>query len=159
MVGERPVVVIGAGPTGLAAAAELAARDLPVLVLEKGATAGAAVNEWGHVRLFSMWRDLVDPAAEKLLTATGWQRPDDEGCPTGREWIDSYLVPLADALGERVRFGSATGMSRLGRDRSWMPHAKSSPSPCGYAPRQRGADPGPCGRRCLWHLGFSQSRG
>ena len=139
MVGERPVVVIGAGPTGLAAAAELAARDLPVLVLEKGATAGAAVNEWGHVRLFSMWRDLVDPAAEKLLTATGWQRPDDEGCPTGREWIDSYLVPLADALGERVRFGSeVTGMSRLGRDR--IVDAAREEQPSAVRVRTRGSE-------------------
>ena len=118
MADERPVVVIGAGPAGLAAAAELMARDLPVLVLEKGDRAGAAVSAWGHVRLFSMWRDLVDPAAEKLLVDAGWQRPDDDGYPTGREWIDSYLAPLADTLGDRVRFGTeVTGVSRLGRDR------------------------------------------
>lgn len=118
MVDERPVVVIGAGPVGLAAAAELVARELPVLVLEKGGHAGAAVAEWGHVRLFSMWRDLVDPAAEKLLTTAGWQRPDDSRYPTGREWIESYLTPLAEVLGDRVRFGAeVTGVSRLGRDR------------------------------------------
>ncbi|QUX29505.1 FAD-dependent oxidoreductase [Nocardiopsis akebiae] len=118
MTDERPVVVIGAGPTGLAAAAELVARDLPVLVLEKGDRAGAAVSAWGHVRLFSMWRDLVDPAAEKLLTTTGWRRPDDADHPTGREWVQAYLAPLAEALGERVRFGAeVTGVSRLGRDR------------------------------------------
>ncbi|MEV6821741.1 NAD(P)-binding domain-containing protein [Nocardiopsis dassonvillei] len=118
MVAQRPVVVIGAGPVGLAAAAELVAHDLPVLVLEKGDRAGAAVSEWGHVRLFSMWRDLVDPAAERLLTATGWRRPDDAGYPTGREWVEAYLAPLAGALGGRVRFGAeVTGVSRLGRDR------------------------------------------
>lgn len=118
MTDGRPVVVIGAGPAGLAAAAELVARDLPVLVLEQGDRAGAAVSEWGHVRLFSMWRDLVAPAAEKLLAATGWRRPDDSGYPTGREWVESYLAPLAGALGERVRFGArVTGVSRLGRDR------------------------------------------
>ncbi|WP_285730570.1 NAD(P)-binding domain-containing protein [Nocardiopsis sp. ATB16-24] len=118
MADKPPVVVIGAGPTGLAAAAELVARDLPVLVLEKGDSAGAAVIEWGHVRLFSMWRDLVAPAAEKLLAATDWQRPDDAGYPTGREWVEAYLAPLARALGERVRFGAeVTGVSRQGRDR------------------------------------------
>ncbi|MFW6639119.1 FAD-dependent oxidoreductase [Nocardiopsis algeriensis] len=118
MAQENPVVVIGAGPVGLAAAAELAEYGLPVLVLERGSGAGAAVGEWGHVRLFSMWRDLVDPAAEKLLAATGWRRPADGGHPTGREWIDFYLAPLAEALGDRVRFGAeVTGVSRRGRDR------------------------------------------
>ncbi|WP_067601920.1 FAD-dependent oxidoreductase [Nocardiopsis listeri] len=115
---ERPVVVIGAGPTGLAAAAELVERKVPVLVLEKGDSAGAAVAGWGHVRLFSMWRDLVAPAAEKLLTITGWQRPDDSHYPTGREWVEAYLVPLAHTLADRVRFRTeVTGVSRKGRDR------------------------------------------
>ncbi|MDT0328619.1 FAD-dependent oxidoreductase [Nocardiopsis lambiniae] len=113
-----PVVVIGAGPVGLAAAAELVGRDLPVVVLERGDRAGSAVAAWGHVRLFSMWRDLVAPAAEKLLAATGWRRPDDGGYPTGAEWVDSYLAPLATVLGDRVRLGAeVTGVSRLGRDR------------------------------------------
>ncbi|MDE3722603.1 NAD(P)-binding domain-containing protein [Nocardiopsis sp. N85] len=113
-----PVVVIGAGPVGLAAAAELVGRDLPVVVLERGDRAGSAVAAWGHVRLFSMWRDLVAPAAEKLLAATDWRRPDDGGHPTGAEWVDSYLTPLATVLGDRVRFGAeVTGVSRLGRDR------------------------------------------
>ncbi|MFE3458226.1 FAD-dependent oxidoreductase [Nocardiopsis aegyptia] len=118
MTEAHPVVVIGAGPVGLAAAAELVQRGHSVQVLERGATAGAAVAEWGHVRLFSSWRDLVAPAAEKLLAATGWRRRDDDAYPTGREWVDAYLVPLAAALGERVRYGAeVTGVSRLGRDR------------------------------------------
>ena len=118
MAEELPVVVIGAGPVGLAAAAELVQRGLPVQVLERGPAAGAAVAEWGHVRLFSSWRDLVAPAAEKLLAATGRRRPDDDAYPTGREWVDSYLAPLAAALGDRVRYGAeVTGVSRLGRDR------------------------------------------
>jgi glycine/D-amino acid oxidase-like deaminating enzyme len=69
------VVVIGAGPVGLAAAAHLVARGIEPLVLEAGPTAGAAVREWGHVRLFSRWGELVDPAGEKLLAPTGWRAP------------------------------------------------------------------------------------
>ncbi|WP_129843549.1 NAD(P)-binding domain-containing protein [Streptomyces sp. RFCAC02] len=113
-----PVVVIGAGPIGLAAAAHLTGRGIQPLVLERGTRAGAAVREWGHVRLFSTWAELVDPAAEKLLAATGWVRPDPTVCPTGAQWADDYLQPLADALGDRVRWGATvTGVARAGRDR------------------------------------------
>lgn len=113
---ELPVVVIGAGPQGLAAAAHLLERGLEPLVLEQGPTAGAAVAEWGHVRLFSAWDELVDPAARRLLEQRGWQVPAP-AYPTGAEWVRDYLTPLADALGERVRTGHrVTGVARAGRD-------------------------------------------
>ncbi|NLU66592.1 NAD(P)-binding domain-containing protein [Streptomyces sp. HNM0574] len=113
-----PVAVIGAGPVGLAAAASLLERGLEPLVLEAGAEAGTAVREWGHVRLFSTWDEVIAPAAEKLLAPTGWQRPEGSTYPSGRDWAEQYLQPLADALGERVRYGvRVTGVSRAGRDR------------------------------------------
>ncbi|MGW0561681.1 FAD-dependent oxidoreductase [Streptomyces sp. NPDC003016] len=115
---QLPVVVIGAGPVGLAAAAHLAGRGVETLVLEAGPAAGSAVREWGHVRLFSTWAEVVDPAAEKLLAPTGWIAPDGATCPSGADWADTYLQPLADVLGDKVRYGAAvTGVSRLGRDR------------------------------------------
>lgn len=113
-----PTVVIGAGPTGLAAAAHLLERGLEPLVLEAGPTAGTAVREWGHVRLFSTWDEVIDPTAEKLLAPTGWNRPDGATYPSGADWAEQYLQPLAEVLGERVRFGvRVTGVSRAGRDR------------------------------------------
>lgn len=115
---QFPVVVIGAGPIGLAAAAHLVARGIEPLVLEAGGTAGAAVREWSHVRLFSTWAEVVDPAAEKLLAPTGWVKPDEATYPTGGDWALKYLQPLADVLGDKVRFGAkVTGVSRQGRDR------------------------------------------
>ncbi|MBY8841211.1 FAD-dependent oxidoreductase [Streptomyces sp. SP2-10] len=115
---ELPVVVIGAGPTGLAAAAHLVQRGIEPLVLEAGPAAGAAVREWSHVRLFSTWGEVVDPAAEKLLAPTGWSKPDAGTYPSGGDWADLYLKPLADALGDKVRTGvRVTGVSRTGRDR------------------------------------------
>jgi thioredoxin reductase len=118
VMSELPVVVVGAGPVGLAAAAELVERGQEPLVLEKAEQAGAAVAEWHHVRLFSRWSELVDPAAGRLLTGTGWRRPDDTVYPTGEEWATAYLRPLAAALGDRVRFGAAVvGVARRGRDR------------------------------------------
>src|SRR5690349_22717437 len=113
-----PVVVIGAGPVGLAAAAHLVGRGVTTVVLEAGAEAGAAVRDWHHVRLFSRWGELVDTAAEKLLAPTGWRAPDPGAYPTGAEWAQRYLQPLADALGDRVHYGArVTGVSRRGWDR------------------------------------------
>ncbi|WP_327696363.1 NAD(P)-binding domain-containing protein [Streptomyces sp. NBC_00459] len=115
---QLPVVVIGAGPVGLAAAARLVERGIEPLVLETGPVAGSAVREWSHVRLFSTWGEVVDPAAEKLLAPTGWVRPDAGAYPTGGDWAERYLQPLADALGDRVRYGTTvTGVARAGRDR------------------------------------------
>lgn len=116
-VSELPVVVIGAGPQGLAAAAHLLERGLVPLVLESGAGPAQAVSEWGHVRLFSQWPELVDKAAARLLELRGWVAPTI-GYPTGSEWISDYLRPLADALAEHVRYSSrVVGVSRRGRDR------------------------------------------
>ncbi len=115
---QLPVVVIGAGPVGLAAAAHLVDRGLEALVLEAGAQAGAAVREWSHVRLFSAWGEVIDPVSEKLLAPAGWVKPDADTYPTGGDWAAAYLQPLADVLGDRVRLDArVTGVSRTGRDR------------------------------------------
>ena len=115
-----PVLVIGAGPVGLAAAAQLAERGLPFLVLEAGDSAAASVQAWAHVRLFSPWRYDVDAAAARLLTGTGWSRPADDVLPTGAELVRDYLAPLAahPAIAPHVRYRTrVTAISRLGVDR------------------------------------------
>ncbi len=117
---QAPVVVIGAGPVGLAAAAQLTARGLSFVVLEAGEHPAAAVRQWGHVRLFSPWRFDVDAAAARLLTGAGWVRPDDDKLPTGAELADDYLQPLADlpAIKPHVRYGArVVAITRLGLDR------------------------------------------
>ena len=103
-----PVVVVGAGPVGLAAAASLAERGQSFLVLERGVAVGAAVRAWGHVGMFSPWRYNVDKAARRLLDAAGWRSPDPEALPTGRDLVDQYLVPLARhaAIAPFLRFNA-----------------------------------------------------
>ena len=90
-----PVAIIGAGPVGLAAAAHLVARGETPLVFEAGATIGASVRSWGHVRLFSPWEYNVDRVSTELLAASGWTMPDGTTFPTGAELVERYLEPLA----------------------------------------------------------------
>ncbi|NES16291.1 MULTISPECIES: FAD-dependent oxidoreductase [Micromonospora] len=117
---QLPVAVIGAGPVGLAAAAHLRERGLPCTVLEAGDTAGAAVRQWGHVRVFSPWRYNIDPAARRLLDDAGWVAPDLDALPTGAELVADYLRPLAELpqLKPHLRYGArVAAISRLGYDR------------------------------------------
>ncbi|WP_326822230.1 FAD-dependent oxidoreductase [Streptosporangium sp. NBC_01756] len=119
-VGASPVVVIGAGPVGLAAAAHLAERGLDFVVVEAGQQVGASVTQWGHVRIFSPWRYNIDGAARRLLEADGWSAPDADWLPTGAELVENYLAPLAEhpAVASRLRLGAkVTAISRLGYDR------------------------------------------
>lgn len=91
-----PIAVIGAGPVGLAAAAHLAERGQPFLLLEAGEKVGANILTWGHIRLFSPWRYNIDKAARGLLHQTGWEQPNLEELPTGREMVEEYLEPLSN---------------------------------------------------------------
>lgn len=117
---DLPVVVIGAGPVGLAAAAHLAEREIPFVVLEAGDGPAASVRQWGHVRLFSPWRYNVDAAARRLLADAGWVEPDPDVLPTGAQLAEDYLRPLADlpALKPHLRYDSrVVAVTRLGMDR------------------------------------------
>jgi glycine/D-amino acid oxidase-like deaminating enzyme len=112
-----PVAVIGAGPIGLAAAAELATRDISFVVLEAAASAGSHVTQWRHVRMFSPWRFNMAKSARRLLNGDGWVAPDDDALPTGGELVDQYLAPLAatPALSAAIRYHTrVTAISRLG---------------------------------------------
>jgi thioredoxin reductase len=114
-----PVVVIGAGPVGLAAAAHLLERGLEPLVLEAGNGPAAAVASWGHVRLFSPWQYDIDAAARRLLAGTGWAEPNPDALPTGSDLVENYLAPLAVVLGDHVRYGArVSDVARDGADRS-----------------------------------------
>jgi thioredoxin reductase len=118
---DLPVVVIGAGPVGLAAAAHLRERGLDPLVLEQGGTVGAAVSSWGHIRLFSPWRYAIDAASRRLLDDAGWVAPDLDALPTGAELVEDYLTPLATttALAAHVRTSTrVVAVSRDGADRT-----------------------------------------
>ena len=72
------VAIIGGGPIGLAAAAQLAQRGESFVLFESGERIASNIREWAHVRVFSPWRYNMDQAAQELLRAGGWQTPDLE---------------------------------------------------------------------------------
>lgn len=114
------VVILGGGPIGLAAAAHLSSLSIPFTILEKGSQVGAAMIEWGHVQLFSPWSYVIDDKARELLSTTGWQEPDCDTYPTGREVVEQYLHPLASlpAIGSHLITGAEViSVSRKGVDK------------------------------------------
>lgn len=117
---QKTVAIIGAGPVGLAAAAHALERGMNPIVLEAGPAAGHAVEQWGHVRLFSPWEYNIDRAAERLLAATGWNSPDPQRYPTGAELLAQYIEPLANRTALRTHIHTSsrvTAISRVGFDK------------------------------------------
>jgi len=90
-----PVAVLGAGPVGLAAAAQLIDRGIPFFILEAAATVGANLLDYGHVRLFSPWRYDIESTMARLLEPTGWQAPDADELPLAGEVVQRVLEPFA----------------------------------------------------------------
>lgn len=125
-----PVAIIGAGPIGLAAAAQLHERGIDFIVYEAGDTVASSLASWGHIKLFSPWEYLVDPAARRILKPTGWQEPDAARLPSGAELVEQYLLSLAasDALASHIVTGTAVeAVSRQGMDRTRSNGRESTP--------------------------------
>lgn len=90
------VVIIGAGPIGIAIAARLVFSKRSFIVLEKGESVGANILEWGHVSLFSNWQESVDSKCHKLLNEQASISYALEDFPTGNEFVHQYLQPIAN---------------------------------------------------------------
>ncbi|MDR2256695.1 MAG: NAD(P)-binding domain-containing protein [Arthrobacter sp.] len=139
-----PIAIIGAGPVGLAAAAELLERGQSVVVLEAGASAGHAMSQWGHTRFFSPWEYVVNDAAARLLERHGWEAPEAAKNPSGAEFLRDYLTPLSRTpeLAAVIRYGATvTGVSKEGMDRTRS--AERAKAPFQLQLRER------CGTRTL----------
>jgi thioredoxin reductase len=125
-----PVAIIGAGPVGLAAAANFVERGIDFVIYESGDEAASSIRQWGHTRLFSPWKHVVDPASRRLLETTGWQLPSPDTQPTGAELVDRYLEPLAslESIASRLRTGVAIdAVTRQGMDRTRTARRASTP--------------------------------
>ncbi|AMX00318.1 NAD(P)-binding domain-containing protein [Rummeliibacillus stabekisii] len=117
---DLPVAIIGAGPVGLAAAANLAMKKVPFIVLESGQGVAHNIRKWQHVHLFSPWQYNIDKVARRLLEKTNWKSPQDDLLPTGRELIEQYLEPLSElpVLKESIHYNSkVVSISRKEHDK------------------------------------------
>jgi thioredoxin reductase len=114
------VGVIGAGPIGLAAAANLIERGFEPIVFEAGASVASHFESFRQVQLFSPWRYNVDAAARRMLLAAGWKPPIDDELPTAGAMIERYLAPLAKlpAIAAALRLSHrVASVSREGFDK------------------------------------------
>lgn len=114
---QLPVVIIGAGPVGLAAAAHLSLRNQPFFIYETGPQVGYNVRSWGHVSMFSPWKFNMDHACVEVLTRLEWNRPNDEEVPTGDELVEDYLRPLAETPEIKPYLRLATRVVGISRHR------------------------------------------
>jgi len=89
------LAVIGAGGIGIEVALQALERGLTVEVFEKGPTCAGVIEDWHFVQLFSTWSLNATPLGLNVLSKAGFALPDESVYPTGREFIDTYLSPLA----------------------------------------------------------------
>ena len=101
-----------------------------------------SVREWGHVRLFSPWSELVDPAAERLLARTGGSaRPRQ--LPDRRRLGRRSTCTAGRGPGRHRRWSrsaSGTGSSAWPSRAAtawWTPVARRRRSPCTSRPLGR----------------------
>jgi 2-polyprenyl-6-methoxyphenol hydroxylase-like FAD-dependent oxidoreductase len=103
MSSPKTVAIIGGGPVGLAAAAHALGRGLTPVVLEAGDSAGHAVRQWSHVRMFSPWTYNVDKAAGALLREEGWNSPEPDRYPFNHPLKRDYIIKVdAPRMGRRI---------------------------------------------------------
>ena len=99
--------ILGAGPIGLEAALYARFLGYDVAIYERGSEVAAAVNEWGHVKLFTPFGMNRSPLGLAALAAqdSSFKPPGDDELLTGRQWRERYLVPLSqtDLLADHLR--------------------------------------------------------
>lgn len=90
------IAVIGAGPIGIEAALLARKRGWDVRVYERDSV-GAHIAKWSHVRFFSAWELDRSPWGEAEVRQRGVELEPLDEFPTGAEYLERYLKPLAES--------------------------------------------------------------
>ncbi|RMF62048.1 MAG: monooxygenase [Calditrichaeota bacterium] len=111
---KSKIIIIGAGPIGLEAALYALQAGYDVEVLEKGDIADH-IRQWGHVRLFSPFYMNHTSLGRQVVESEGRQLPDNQAYLTGREFVDTYLTPLAKSSLLEPHIRTQTEVLAVGR--------------------------------------------
>ena len=114
------IAIVGGGPIGLEAALYGRRLGYSVDLYERNAI-GGNVAAWGFVRLFTPWRMVTTPLGLATLTESEHPVPSLWESPTGREFRERYLLPLA-------RSRAMAGSLRIGLDVRSIRRELPSPS-------------------------------
>ena len=92
------IAIVGAGPIGIEAALYARYLGYDVVVFDQGEV-GHHLRQWGDVRLFTPFEMNSTPLGLAALRAQSpeLQRPEPEAILTGQQWLDGYLLPLAES--------------------------------------------------------------
>ncbi len=94
MSSSNHIAILGTGPTGIEAALAATDAGLSFTLYEAGERVAEAIQQWGHVRLFSPWDLDVSPRMRRHLQAAGLDCPLGDACPKGAELVEQVLKPL-----------------------------------------------------------------
>jgi thioredoxin reductase len=113
---RKSIAILGAGPIGVEAALYALELGHQVQVYERGSV-GENVRRWGHLRLFSSWEINRSVLGVRELAARGVALAADQHYPTGAEYCESYLDPLARSPRLADRIHEHCSVRHVGRDR------------------------------------------
>ena len=111
---RHTLAIVGAGPIGLEAAVAALDAGFDVHVFERGEP-GAHLLAWGHVAMFTPWRMNLGPVSRAHLERSGWEAPHGEGFPTGEEYVERCLRPLAALPEMKDRLHAHAQVVHIGR--------------------------------------------
>jgi Pyridine nucleotide-disulphide oxidoreductase len=110
------IAVLGSGPIGLEAALYARTLNYPVTIYDAGQVA-EHVNRWGHVTMFTPFGSNTTTLGMNAILRENPKREfaRDDDAITGREWRESYLLPLAETPLLKDCFQLQTSILTIGR--------------------------------------------